>query len=448
MQLPPTLSGMAFPGIDDEDDDAAGAGASSSGGAPTLSMPGGLGLSFPGSDDEDDDAPAKPPPKEDLSKTGAFMLSQSGAFKVSDFQIRPEGGLMSTIDEAADISDHAHPAELSASSTDLALQAHALEVTSLADLEMLNELGSGASGTVFKARHKSTGNIVAVKCVTILEKAKRDQVVSEIRLMRKHMLGAKWLVAMHNAFYEDAKVFTVLEMMDGGSVEDLVKKHSASGGLKDEAELARIGKMILEGLNYLHRQLHQVHRDLKPANVMMNAAGDVKIADFGISSQLNDTGAFCETFVGTTCYMSPERLSGEAYSYSADIWAFGLIMIELAAGTYPYPKPNSYFELLGAIMDNPPPEVPSTLGFSNEFTEMISLCLDKTPNLRPNARDLLKHPWFRQAGGGGSAANSPDLRGPPSVEREDSRHDRAESPLDRSRTNVADLGATLAGLKF
>ena len=80
-----------------------------------------------GSDDEDDDAPAKPPPKEDLSKTGAFMLSQSGAFKVSDFQIRPEGGLMSTIDEAADISDHAHPAELSASSTDLALQAHALE---------------------------------------------------------------------------------------------------------------------------------------------------------------------------------------------------------------------------------------------------------------------------------------------------------------------------------
>ena len=327
--------------------------------------------------------------------------------------------------------------------------AQAVEVTSLADLEMLNELGSGASGTVFKARHKSTGNIVAVKCVTILEKAKRDQVVSEIRLMRKHMLGAKWLVAMHNAFYEDAKVFTVLEMMDGGSVEDLVKKHSASGGLKDEAELARIGKMILEGLNYLHRQLHQVHRDLKPANVMMNAAGDVKIADFGISSQLNDTGAFCETFVGTTCYMSPERLSGEAYSYSADIWAFGLIMIELAAGTYPYPKPNSYFELLGAIMDNPPPKVPSTLGFSNEFTEMISLCLDKTPNLRPNARDLLKHPWFRQAGGsGGSAANSPDLRGPPSVEREDSRHDRAESPLDRSRTNVADLGATLAGLKF
>ena len=103
------------------------------------------------------------------------------------------------------------------------------------------------------------------------------------------------------------------------------------------------------------RAVCQVHRDLKPANVMLNTAGDVKIADFGISSQLANTAAFCETFVGTTCYMSPERLSGEAYSYTADVWAFGLILLELATGKYPYPKPNSYFELLGSIMDKPPP---------------------------------------------------------------------------------------------
>ena len=129
----------------------------------------------------------------------AFMLSQSGAFKTSDFQIRPEGGLTSTAN--AHSPDHARPQELATIN-----ETPRLEVDSLADLEMLEELGSGASGTVFKARHISTGTLVAVKCVTILEKAKRDQVVSELRIMMSHTLGARWLVMMHNAFYEEAKV--------------------------------------------------------------------------------------------------------------------------------------------------------------------------------------------------------------------------------------------------
>ena len=214
----------------------------------------GLPPALTGLADLDASFAADAPPSESMSKTG-FLLSQSGAFKTADFQIRKEGGLVA-IGEEAGADEHAHPEEMGFAND--AMQA--LEVHSIADLEMLNELGSGASGTVFKARHVSTGTIVAVKSVTILEKAKRDQVVSELRIMRKHTLGARWLVGMHNAFYEDAKVFTVLEMMDGGSVEDLVRKHAQAGGLTDERENARIGRGILEGLNYLHRQLHQVCR--------------------------------------------------------------------------------------------------------------------------------------------------------------------------------------------
>ena len=510
-----------------------------------------------------------------------------------DFQIRPEGGLTLTPVGEAHSPDHARPAELTHHDSVVP----ELVVASIADLEMMEELGSGASGcsmrpsepilpdtsntrtakqshrhhtslppiwmtgrhvcdgsTVYKAKHVSTGTLVAVKvrpqslvprasnlnedlmrppmqtlqhrlldpnrlkfsstnpdpplssqsrpaqprsaqpkpgkhknaharehahecihkaqrttdrlrhstwqCVTILEKTKRDQVVSELRIMKSHALGARWLVAMHNAFYEEAKVYTVLEMMDGGSLEDLVKRHAAAGeltrrvsvslslspkirfamkcvsasscanvltvflaagGLRNEYDLAHIARevcsvrrcfppprgppyivlcqhgfphvQVLGGLNYLHRQLHQVHRDLKPANVMLNSAGAVKISDFGISSQLENTGAFAETFVGTTCYMSPERLAGERYSYGADVWALGLILLELATGKYPYPMPDSYFQLLAHIMDRPAPALPAGT-FSADFAGFTSLCVDKVPKMRPSAHDLLKHPWL------------------------------------------------------
>ena len=78
-----------------------------------------------------------------------------------------------------------------------------------------------------------------------MEKSKRDQVVSELRIMKSHALGARWLVAMHNAFYEEAKVYTVLEMMDAGSLEDLVKTHAPAGGLSDEYELAHIAREVI-----------------------------------------------------------------------------------------------------------------------------------------------------------------------------------------------------------
>lgn len=184
--------------------------------------------------------------------------------------------------------------------------------------------------------------------------------------------------------------------MDAGSLADLCAKHAPSGGMKDEREMGKIATQMLNGLHYLHRQHHQVHRDLKPANVMLNSSGAVKISDFGISSQLDSTAAMCSTFVGTTCFMSPERLAGDPYSYSSDVWSFGLIMLELASGKYPYSTDDqSYFKLLGMIMDNPPPSLPEGI-CSDAFAEFISLCLEKDAARRPAAKLLLKHPWLRE----------------------------------------------------
>lgn len=91
---------------------------------------------------------------------------------------------------------------------------------------------------------------------------------------------------------------------------------------------------MAQGLDYLHSVQRVLHRDLKPANLLMDEEGNVKISDFGISAHLGDVSAFAETFVGTTRYMAPERLSGATYSYPSDVWALGLILLELVTGRY------------------------------------------------------------------------------------------------------------------
>ena len=173
--MPPTLN---LGDSDSEDDEGGPGGLSlptpppSGGGDPMLASMGPGGLKLPSMQDA---------PKADKND---FLLSQSGAFTVQDFQLRATTGLKA-IGEETSSPDHAHPEELSTR----AAAAVALNIGSLSELEMLHELGSGASGTVVKAKHVASGTMVAVKCVTILEKAKRDQVISEVRIMKKHTLG-------------------------------------------------------------------------------------------------------------------------------------------------------------------------------------------------------------------------------------------------------------------
>jgi len=332
---------------------------------------------------EEDDKP----PSLEQAKRDSFMLSQSGTFKAADFAVNKHG-----IREGPSCSTASSSAASPGAGADSPVVQPRVDVRSLDELDMMEDLGGGASGTVKRARHRPSGETVAVKQIQILEKGKRDQMISELKIMRTH--ECPWLVSLYNAFYEEAAVYMVIEFMDGGNVADLVEKFKGVG-LKDERQLAKIGLQMLNGLNYLHRQHHQVHRDLKPANVLLNKQGQVKITDFGISSQLDSTNAFCSTFVGTACYMAPERLNGGSYSYAADIWSFGLIMLELALGSYPYSTADNYFKLLASIMDEDAPNVPEK-EFTPEFAEFVSLCLDKNPAARPAVNDLCKHQWLRQ----------------------------------------------------
>lgn len=133
---------------------------------------------------------------------------------------------------------------------------------------------------------------------------------------------------------------------------------------------------MLMGLWHLHKKLHQVHRDLKPANILLNRLGEIKLTDFGTSKALESTAGLCSTFVGTTRYMSPERIAGGQYSFPSDVWSLGIILYELAAGESPFPPDLSVVSLYEHIANNPEPRLLPEDGFSAGLCNFVACWYD------------------------------------------------------------------------
>ncbi|MCL7032531.1 hypothetical protein MKW94_000401, partial [Papaver nudicaule] len=201
----------------------------------------------------------------------------------------------------------------------------------------------------------------------------------------------------YQSFYENGVISIILEYMDGGSLSDFLKKVVAI----PEPYLAAICKQVLKGLWYLHHDKHIIHRDMKPSNLLINHRGEVKITDFGVSAILATTSAERNTFVGTYNYMSPERITGEAYRYKSDIWSLGLVILECATGRFPYAPSepeegwDNCYELMEAIVDRELPHAPPEK-FSPEFCSFISACLQKDPKVRLAADELMEHPFIKK----------------------------------------------------
>ncbi|KAI0504679.1 hypothetical protein KFK09_015631 [Dendrobium nobile] len=268
-----------------------------------------------------------------------------------------------------------------------------LPTPSFSDLERIRRIGSGSGGTVYMVRHRTTGRIFALKVIYgNHEDAVRRQICREIEILRT--ADNPFVVRCHGMYDHAGEIQILLEFMDGGSLDG--KKISS------ERFLAEVAHQILTGLAYLHRQ-KIVHRDIKPSNLLINAARQVKIADFGVSRILAQTMDPCNSSVGTIAYMSPERINtdlnhGIYDGYAGDIWSFGLSILEFYLGRFPFGeklgRQGDWASLMCAICYSNPPEAPPTA--SREFRTFISCCLQKEPARRLTAAQLLQHSFITQ----------------------------------------------------
>ncbi|KAB2055207.1 hypothetical protein ES319_A11G020300v1 [Gossypium barbadense] len=201
------------------------------------------------------------------------------------------------------------------------------------------------------------------------------------------------------SFVVDRNLWVVMPFMSEGSCLHLMKIAYPEGF--EEPAIGSILKETLKALDYLHRQGH-IHRDVKAGNILLDNNGTVKLADFGVSACMFDSGDrqhSRNTFVGTPCWMAPEVLQpGSGYNSKADIWSFGITALELAHGHAPFSKYPPMKVLLMTIQNAPPGlDYDRDKKFSKSFKEMVAMCLVKDQTKRPTAEKLLKHSFFKHA---------------------------------------------------
>jgi len=199
------------------------------------------------------------------------------------------------------------------------------------------------------------------------------------------------VVELEGAYLEGDRIVIVLQYMDLGSLQDVIRRHTKI----PERYLAQMAKQALEGILQIHRK-NFIHRDIKPDNFLVSSHGEVKVADFGLMRELRENETSVMTKTGTLCYLSPERieLSGNKYSFPADIWAIGISLIYCATGKLPVPK--GIWSLVETLGNKPSPSL-DRKSFSANFCDFIDHCLKKDPRDRWTAEELLQHDFIKNA---------------------------------------------------
>ncbi|KAJ4458622.1 putative Serine/threonine-protein kinase dst1 [Paratrimastix pyriformis] len=252
--------------------------------------------------------------------------------------------------------------------------------------DLLDLLGKGSYGSVYRARHRITGRIVACKIIPIGPEDGGDlaEIEREISFLKScHHTNIVNYIA---SFPKENSLWIVMEYCGGGSVAEIAEV--CNHGLTED-QIALVMREALQGLVYLHEQ-KKIHRDIKGRNILLTDRGEVKLADFGVSAQLSNTLSKRNSFVGTPYYMAPEIILASRYDSKADIWSLGITAIELAEIMPPLSAVHP-MRALFMIPTRPPPRLAQEQQWSLAFRDFVRCCLTKDPKLRPSAAKLLTH---------------------------------------------------------
>ena len=270
-----------------------------------------------------------------------------------------------------------------------------------AEWELLESIGEGTYGEVFKVRHKKTGEFAAAKIMESINEV-MEEIEEEYRILKElsdhpNLPKFNGIYAKKTSEGSDEQLWLVLELCSNGSVTDLAKSLIKMGRKLDESLIAYILRQTLLALEHLHKN-HVMHRDIKGHNILITEAGVIKLVDFGVSAHLKSTMSRRNTSVGTPFWMAPEVIACEQqmeydYDCRADIWSLGITAIELAEGEPPLSELHP-MRALFKIPRNPSPTLKACKEWSLEYNDFIKRCLVKDFERRPNVEELLKHPFI------------------------------------------------------
>ncbi|PSK35879.1 hypothetical protein B9Z65_5694 [Elsinoe australis] len=271
----------------------------------------------------------------------------------------------------------------------------------------LGSLGEGAGGAVTRCILKGGKTVFALKTITTDPNPDvKKQIVRELSFNKT--CASQHICQYYGAFMDDnnGTIGIIMEFCEGGSLDSVYREVKKLGGRTGEKVLGKVAEGVLNGLTYLHEH-RIIHRDIKPSNILLGRNGEVKLCDFGVSGEFGTKGD-ANTFIGTSYYMAPERITGQSYTITSDVWSLGVTLLEVAQHRFPFPADGSemqpragLIDLLTYIVSQPIPKLKDEIGgpdgdvrWSENFKYFIECCLEKESAKRATPWRMLEHPWM------------------------------------------------------
>ncbi|KAN0079716.1 Protein kinase-like domain containing protein [Elaphomyces granulatus] len=268
----------------------------------------------------------------------------------------------------------------------------------------LGSLGEGAGGAVTRCLLKEGKTVFALKIITTDPNPNvKKQIFRELNFNKD--CASEHICRYYGAFMDKSTstISIAMEFCEGGSLDSIYREIKKLGGRTGEKVLGKIAEGVLNGLTYLHSR-KIIHRDIKPSNILLCRNGQVKLCDFGVSGEFGTKGD-ANTFIGTSYYMAPERITGQSYTITSDVWSLGVTLLEVAQHRFPFPADGTemqpragLIDLLTYIVRQPIPklkdETDHGIQWTDSFKYFIECCLEKDPPRRATPWRMLEHPWM------------------------------------------------------